>query len=328
VSHGLWLRRRLSRSLRARLGALVLACIALPAIFAELLASEAPIAAFGERVELFPGVFHPEAYRAADPARHANDACLWPLVRHGPDVPSRAGPLAPASLEHPLGTDGAARDVFARVLYGGRIALGLALAALVFSLLLGATLGAVAGYFGGVWDEILARPIELVQAFPTVFVVVVWRAIFPEGSVWSLALAVAAVRWAEVARLVRAEVVRSSVSDHVLAARAIGCSHGRILWRHVLPAAARPTIESSLFGVASVVLLEVSLSFLGLGSSGSWGALIAEGLASGQARAPSLWGGLALVLTVASSYLLADAVSEAIDARVATLRPRELAPEA
>ena len=291
MTHFAWIRKRLSRSLRARVGMLVLSLIALPALFAEIIAAPAPVIAVGgSGFVAFPAVLPPDGYRpewghAEIAAFHADDFTVWPVFEHGPEtVVGEAD--GPASGEHWLGTDSRGRDLFVRLVYGGRVALGIAILVLFSSMLLGGVLGGLAGYYGGFWDEALARPIEVVETFPSVFVVAVVRAVYPEGSLWSLALAVAAVRWAEVARLTRAEVVKASSSDFVLAARALGCGHGRVLLRHILPTAVRPTFESALFGVASVVILEVSVSFLGFGVDASWGATIADGIAPGHALTP------------------------------------------
>ncbi|RLB63209.1 MAG: ABC transporter permease [Deltaproteobacteria bacterium] len=325
MTHWAWIRRRLARSLRIRFGALVLTLVVLPALFAEFVAADAPVFAYrAGAVVVFPAIVQPADQQGMSPAdisaRYEHDVAWWPLVRSGPDTESAMGPLAPMCRAHPLGTDELGRDLLARLVYGARTALGLALFALLVSLVLGVLLGAIAGQVGGIWDEMLTRQVEIVETFPCIVVVAVVRAVYPEATYWSLVLAIAAVRWAEVARLVRAEVVRLSHADFVAAARALGCSRIRILRRHILPHAFRPVVVSMMFGVASVVLLEASVSFLGLGLEGSWGVMIAEGLAPGAPLGPTLWAGLALVLTVGAAYLMADAVNESVDARVATTR--------
>ena len=309
-------RKRLSHSFRMRTGALVLALFALAAVFAEFLAADAPVLAWGDRgVVVLPAVFQPAAYpsREAAEERHRNDIAIWPLVRYGPD--SVSAPSASMSLAHPLGTDMHGRDLYARLVHGARAALLLALAALGFAVVFGSLLGAFAGYVGGFWDEVVARPAELVETFPAIVVVAVVRAVYPDQAVWSLAVAVAAVRWAEIARLVRAEVIRFGAAEFVEAARALGSSHVRVLRQHILPHALRPVIVTALFAVPSIVLLEAAVSFLGFGVRGSWGVMLAEA-ATGNWRAP-LWAVVALGALVGSSYLLADAVGEALDARVA-----------
>lgn len=325
MTHLMWLRRHLRRSMRARLGALVLAAVVMPAIFAELVAADYPIVAVGEGgVAVLPAVVADagEQDRAAIQRRYRGDTAWWPLVPFGPNSVSPVGPNAGATWQHPLGTDGTGRDVAARLLYGTRRALGLTAVVLLIALFLGGLLGALAGYRGGVFDELLARPVEFVQAFPSVVVVAVVRAIDPDGALWSLVLAIAAVRWAEIARLVRGEVARLNEEDFIAAARALGCPKRRIVWKHMAPHAAGPLAVSLMFAAASVVLLEVAVSFLGLGLPGSLGGLIAEGLTAEGRRLPALWAALLLGLTVGAVHLLADALSETVDARVAGSRRR------
>ncbi|MBI4699614.1 MAG: ABC transporter permease subunit [Deltaproteobacteria bacterium] len=315
-SHFSRARRRLGHAWRIRAGLLVLALVALPALFAELLAADAPIVAqTPQGWALLPAVGRAAPAGAGwDRARFA----IWPVLRHGPNTASAAGPHAAATWEHPLGTDGAGRDVAARLIYGARGALGAAAAALLAALLLGVVAGALAGHFGGFWDELLARPVELCAAFPPVVVAAVVLVAWPGGSVGALALAVAAVRWAELARLVRAEVIRLGAADFVLGARAVGCSPWRLLARHVLPHAMGPVLVSLMFGMASTVLLEAALSFLGIGLDVSWGSLIAGGLAPSARPTPLLAAAAALAVTVGASYLVADALGENVDGRVAT----------
>jgi peptide/nickel transport system permease protein len=193
-------------------------------------------------------------------------------------------------------------DIPARLLSGARRALGF-------------LLGALAGYRGGVWDELLARPVELVLSVPQIVVVAVAVSIRADRAAWVLVAAVVAVRWAEVARLVRAEVMRLGTEPWVLAARAIGCSRRRILWRHVLPSLLGPVVAGAAFSLGSVVLLEVGVSFLGLGVTDSWGALIGEGL---TAKSPP-WAAAAalgcLASVVGAAHLVGDGVCDALDVR-------------
>ena len=323
MSHWQWIKLRLGRSHRIRFGLMVLAFIVLPAIFAELLAADAPIFATGpDGVAVLPAVVVPDGHedmsRTEIIEHYEGHFAVWPYIRCGPLSRCDIGPEAPSSFGHPLGTDELGRDILARLVYGARAALGLAMAALLLALFFGALMGTLAGYLGGFWDEMLSRPVELVEAFPAIIVVAVVRAVVDDATMWSLVFAVAAIRWAEIARLVRAEVVRISSAEYVLAARALGCTNLRILRRHILPHAARPVIVSSMFGVGSVVMLEVAVSFLGLGTQGSWGAMIADGLQSEAAARSAIWSGAAIAVTVLSAYLIADAIEEAIDARVAT----------
>jgi peptide/nickel transport system permease protein len=319
------MRARLRRSVRIRLALLVLACFATLGLFADFVAADAPWLAIGPAgVRVFPAIVSPQSYRGLGAAeiaeRHARDWALWSLVRSGPETPALVGPNAASSRQHPLGTDALGRDVCARLVHGARYALGFGLGVVLAALLLGGALGAMAGYRGGVWDELLSRPIELVEAFPQVVVVAVARALDPSGSALGLGLAVIAVRWAEMARLVRAEVLRLGNEEYVLAARALGCSRRRLVLRHMLPNAVGPIVVSASFAFASVVLLEVAVSFLGLGVRGSWGVLIADGLTGRAPLGATIGAALALGLLIVAAHLLGDALGELGDARVATTR--------
>lgn len=316
-----WARIRASR--RAKLGVVLLGFIALAGVFAEILASPAPLVAAGaDGVRLLPGVAHAAAYeglsRAESDRLHAGEAALWPLVRYGPTTPGDAGPHAPWTRAHPLGTDARGRDLFARLVWGARTALGLSLGAVLLGAILGVALGGIAGYERGFWNDRLGRLVETVDTFPAIILVALVRAIEREPSARSLVIVVAFVRWAEVARLVRAEVLRASAEEYVTAARALGASPFRVFFRHVLPSAINPAIVSSVFGVASVVLLEAALSFLEMGGESrvaSWGETLAEGARDPARASLILLPGALLATTVGATYLLASALREAMDPR-------------
>jgi peptide/nickel transport system permease protein len=319
--------RHLSRSRRAVFGLVLLGLLALTGIFAEVIASPAPIIASGPRgLAVLPGVVHAADYaglsRAEIDRLHRDDAAVWPWVRYGPNTRPEAGVDVRAD-RHPLGTDAEGRDLLARLVYGARTALGLSLGAVLLGMVLGVALGGLAGYERGFWDDRLTRLIETVDTFPAIIVVALVRAIEQRPSALSLVIAVAFVRWAEIARLVRAEVLRATTEDYVTAARALGASPARVFARHILPCAIGPAIVSSVFGVASVVLLEAALSFLGMGVESrvaSWGETLAEG-----ARDPSrlrllLLPGALLMATVGGTYLIAAALRDATDPRAARER--------
>ncbi len=324
-----WQRLRTSR--RAALGLAMVGMVGLLGVLAEPLASRAPFLSFGsEGLNFAPAVLHPSsienASREAVLARFANDHGLFPPVRFGPREVSAAGPLAPSSSEHPLGTDAVGRDLFARTVYGARTALGLSLFAVGLGIALGALLGGLAGYLRGFWNDRLVRLVETVDTFPAIVVVALVRAIEREPSALSLVVAVALVRWAEVARLVREEVARASVEDYVVAARALGASPARVLIRHIAPNVVGPVLVSSVFGVASVMLLEAAVSFLGIGGqleAASWGETLAEGARNPDALRLILVPGGLLAVTVGGTYLLADAIRDALDPRVVRRRPKD-----
>jgi peptide/nickel transport system permease protein len=321
---------RLANSRRVLVAFVLLGTLTLVGVFAEIIASPAPIVAFGPgRPALFPGILRPATYEAMTRAEidhlHEADTAVWPLVRYGPIAPTEAGPNASISTTHPLGTDALGRDLAARLVYGARTALGLSLPAVLLGMLLGVGLGGLAGVLRGFWNERLVRLVETVDTFPAIIVVALVRAIEHKPSALSLVIAVALVRWAEVARLVRAEVLHASSEEYVLAARALGAPPLRIFRRHILPSAAAPAIMSSATGVASVVLLEAAMSFLQMGAPSrvaSWGETLAEGAGDPSRLRLILLPGLLLLVTVGASYMLADALRDAIDPRSPNARKR------
>ncbi len=310
------------RSARLGFGAIMLLLVALVALFAEFIAADGPWLVVDDS-----GVkFLPELTESQASEPQADAFMLRPWIPCGPRKACEVGPNAPPSLRHPLGTDDRARDVVARAVYGARTALGVAFAAWFLALLFGALFGAGAAMFGGAYDEWLARPVELAQAFPTVIVVLIVVAVSPEASMISLALAVAALRWAEVARLIRAELLRLASERYVVAARAIGCSRFRLLRRHLVPSLLRPVLVSLSFGVVSVIIIETSAAFLGAGLDLSWGSAIAELLDGSRNHMPAYASLCFLGVTVAAAQCFADGLAEALDPAKRDVEPATEAP--
>lgn len=328
-------------SRRAAWGFGMLGVLALLGVFAEWIAAPAPLFATGP-LEVLPAVVEHERFEGLPETQAAaiyrNRSAVWPLVRAGPTTPTAAGPHAPPTTAHPLGTDAHGRDVLARLVYGARTALGLSLGAILLSMALGTALGGLAGLRGGLWNDMLVRLVETVDTFPAIIVVALVRAMERTPSALSLVIAVAIVRWAEVARLVRAEVLRASSEGYVLAARALGASPLRIFYTHILRNAAGPILTSGVFGVASIVLLEATISFLAIGaptSDASWGETLAQGAALWMERSgarPTAGGGVRLLLaptlflliTIVGSYLLAEALRNAMEPKTSRgSAPRE-----
>ncbi len=241
------------------------------------------------------------------------------LVSGGPlDGDLRLRLLGP-SLEHPFGTDHQGRDVLARTLHGARLSLGIGIGARGLSLLIGAFLGFVAGFRGGRTDAWIMRIADVFFAFPSLLLLIGITAAFEPGlTVVFLALGI--VGWAEVARLIRAEVLGVREREYVTAARALGVREWRILWRHVAPNCLNPLIVSFTMGIATTILAEASLSFLGLGAqppTPSWGQMVSAGKDFLRA-APwvSFFPGLFLALTVLALNLVGDSVRDALDPRL------------
>jgi peptide/nickel transport system permease protein len=243
-----------------------------------------------------------------------------PLVRFGPQTPTPTRTLPPSLTRgHPFGTDSYGRDVFARVVHGARLSLTFGLlTALAFGAL-GAMLGGLAGFYGGAFDGAVTRLVEILSAFPTIALVLVVRALDPHPSLATMLLTIAAVRWTEVARIVRAEVLLARSRDYVLAARALGASPWRVLVRHVLPNAIVPAIVASTFGVAAVVLVEASVDFLGFGVHGtapSWGDTMGDVRAAPGAWWLLVFPGLALTASLLALHLVAEALRDGLDPRL------------
>ena len=241
------------------------------------------------------------------------------LARGGPlDGDLRLRLLGP-SWDHPFGTDHQGRDVLARTLHGARLSLGIGAGARGLSLIIGAFLGFVAGFRGGRTDAWVMRIADVFFAFPSLLLLIGITAAFEPGLMVVL-LALGIVGWAEVARLIRAEVLSVRESEYVTAARALGVREWRILWRHVAPNCLNPLIVSFTMGIATTILAEASLSFLGLGAqppTPSWGQMVSAGKDFLRA-APwvSFFPGLFLALTVLALNLVGDSVRDALDPRL------------
>ncbi|WP_461360967.1 ABC transporter permease, partial [Candidatus Darwinibacter acetoxidans] len=179
----------------------------------------------------------------------------------------------PPSREHPLGTDDMGRDILARTLYGGRISLSVGLVSVGISLSIGMILGSLAGFFGGMVDTLIMRLADIFYSFPFLILAITIAAIFGP-SIYNTMIVLGVLSWPGPARLLRAEFLKLKTTDFVTAATGIGASPVRIMFRHILPNAFSPLLVSATLGVASAILSEAGLSFLGLGvppPAPSWG---------------------------------------------------------
>lgn len=219
------------------------------------------------------------------------------------------------NADYPLGTDSLGRDVAAGLVWGSRVSLLVGFTAMALGVSVGLAVGAVAGYFGGRVDDVLQRLVVVFQTVPS-FVLLVVTVAIAQPRVGTVIAAIAIVTWPTVARLVRAEFRSLREKDFVVAARAIGASPTRIILREILPNALPPIIVTSSVLVASAILMESALSFLGLGDPNlvSWGSMIG----SGRELLRTAWyltaiPGLAIVLTVLALNLIGDALNDALN---------------
>lgn len=245
-------------------------------------------------------------------------AVMAPAIVGDPYEITSSSRLSPPSSAHPFGTDDLGRDVLARVIYGGRVSLLVGFIATFLSLTIGILLGAVAGYYRGMADWLISRVIEVVLCFPFLFLVLAIVALM-RPSMLTIVVALAITSWTSDARFVRGELLRVRELDYAHAARAIGARDLRIVFRHLLPNAIAPVIVSSSFGVASAILTESALSFLGLGvplPQPSWGSILSSAYDHlDYAWWLVLFPGLAIFLTVAAFNLVGDRLRDLLDPR-------------
>jgi oligopeptide transport system permease protein len=229
------------------------------------------------------------------------------------------GAVAP-SAAHWFGTDTLGRDLFVRLLYGGRISLGVGLCATFVALTIGVVYGAIAGYVGGKTDAIMMRLVDIIYALPfTIFVILLM--VFFGRNIILLFVAIGAVEWLTMARIVRGQIMTLKKMEFIEAARSLGLSNTRIIFRHLLPNALGPIIVYTTLTIPAVMLLEAFLSFLGLGVQppmSSWGTLIKDG-AEKMEEFPWLliFPGTLFSLTLFSLNFLGDGLRDALDVRAA-----------
>ncbi|MBI2093788.1 MAG: ABC transporter permease [Candidatus Omnitrophica bacterium] len=221
--------------------------------------------------------------------------------------------LLPPSRAHWLGTDPLGRDVLSRLIFGSRISLIIGFIAVGVAVLVGTSIGMLAGYFGGWVDAILMRFVDTMMAFPSIFLLLAVIAIL-EPSIYNIMLVIGLTGWMGVARLVRAEVLSIKERDFVLAARIFGASNWWIATRHILPNVMGPILVSATLGVGGAILTESVLSYLGLGvqpPTPSWGNVLNEGrVALGVAWWLTLSPGLCILFTVLSFNMLGEGLRE------------------
>jgi peptide/nickel transport system permease protein len=223
----------------------------------------------------------------------------------------------PPSGAFPFGTDGLSRDVLSRVLYGGRVSLSVGFLAALGSAAIGTIYGAIAGYAGGIVDDMLMRTVDALMAMPRVLLVLTVIALWGGTTPGALIAFLAVTGWFPISRLVRAEVQSTKARDFTLAARALGATGPRVLLRHILPNVMSPVIVAATLSFGSAILLEAGLSFIGVGIQpprASWGNIMHE------ATSVSLWWlslfpGLAIVATMLSINVLGDRLRDALDPR-------------
>lgn len=227
----------------------------------------------------------------------------------------------PPSAAHLLGTDDMGRDLWSRILFGSRVSLLVGVLTTFFSVLVGVVYGACSGFYGGRIDMVLMRLVDIVLSLPTMFLLIIFAAFVRLNTV-GIALVISSTSWMGIARIVRGEFLRYKELEFVEAARAMGFSHLRIIFRHIVPNVAAPVIVNATLMVAYAILTESTLSFLGLGVQAprfSWGSMLtaAQDLALLE-DAPwmALFPGLAIFITVLGCNFFGDGLRDALDPKL------------
>lgn len=254
----------------------------------------------------------------------AATADLWvPQVLGAPNASDTAtmvmnSRLAP-SLQHPFGTDTLGRDVLSRVIYGARISLTVGIVATGISTIIGLVLGAIAAYYGGLWDTIVMRLADIFLAFPYTLFVIAMIAVIGNG-IQNVFIAIGILGWPSIARVFRSAILSVKESDYVDAARSMGASDVRIIARHIFPNSVASIVVYATMNIGGAILTESALSFLGLGvipPDPSWGTLIQEGQKFLQTEPwLMIMPGLAILTTVLAFTLLGDGLRDALDVKM------------
>jgi len=321
--------RRFRQDRYAMAGLFTIVVLFVVSWLAPMIANNKPIIMQWEGRTLFPAVAQvfPLKFFVAYPqlapvdfenVKHDESiALLMPPVPYSPIATSLDSRLEGPSARHWMGTDDLGRDVFARLVWGTGISLKVGMVATGISLLIGLFVGAVAGYYGGVADILLSRLIEVVICFPFLFLILAVIAFLPP-SIYNIMIVIGITRWTDIARYARGEFVRLKGHEFTEAARALGARDATIIFRHILPNSLAPVLVAATFGVASAVLIENSLTFLGLGvqpPTPSWGGVLSTAREQDFAWWLTVFPGVAIFVTVTAYNLLGEGLRDASDPR-------------
>ena len=259
-------------------------------------------------------------------------ACLWvilflalaaifaPLVApHDPYLQDVGNKFAKPSAEHWLGTDNYGRDILSRLIYGARVSLSVGIVAEAIAVTIGVIIGTMAGYYGGKVDSALSRVIEVFASFPFILFAIAVMFVLGQG-IMNVFIAIGVIGWTGHARLIRGQVMRLRNQEYVQAARAAGASGWRIMFRHMIPNCLSTIIIITTLDIPSDIMLEATLSFLGLGvapPTASWGEMISSArMFLRQQPMFSIYPGIAIMLTVLAFNTVGDALRDALDPKL------------
>jgi peptide/nickel transport system permease protein len=321
--------RELRKNRRAMVSLYGIVALMAVATFADLIANDMPyyvvvggrtyypiLIDYGVRLGL---TSWPGPLREVDFKKLPNQGVLFPPI---PFMPRRADlseeSFSPPTAKHWLGTDQLGRDVASGMIHGTRISLTIGIVVTAIQLTVGIALGGLAGYYGGWIDLALSRLFELMLAIPTFFLIVTVAAVLPP-SIYNVMAILGLTGWIGVARFIRSEFFKLRSLDFVVAARALGVPNRAVMFRHILPNALAPVLVSASFSVASAILSESALSFLGIGVPAdlvTWGSILAVSEQNTFAWWLAVFPGLAIFATVTAYNLLGDGLRDALDPRL------------
>jgi len=246
------------------------------------------------------------------------ESVVWTPIPYGPNEIDLNSSLKGPDANHYLGTDQIGRDLLAGLIHGSRISLSVGFVAAGVAVLIGVLLGSIAGYYGGTTDILIMRFVEIMTNMPTFFLIIVIVAIYG-SSIWYIMLAIGLTGWTTDAKLVRGEVLKVRNMEYILAANSVGLPNKRIIFRHVLPNAIAPVLVSGAFAIASAILTEASLSFLGFGvkaTTVTWGSLINLAREASNAWWLAIFPGVMIFLSVVAYNLIGEGLRDALDPRL------------
>ena len=334
VTGGLWsdVWKRFKRNPIALAGFYVVCFLALIALFADFLANDKPYYLDYRGKTYFPifrgylvgvGIAHwPPELVNVDFKKLSGASAIFPPNPYRPSNINLLEPLEPPSSKHWFGTDKLGRDVASGMIHGSRISLSIGFVAVGIAVIIGVILGAVAGYFGSWVDLAVSRVFEIMLSIPTFFLLITVAALLPPSIFLTMAI-IGMTSWVGIARFTRNEFLRIRNLDYVTSAVALGVTDRNVMFKHILPNALAPVIVSVVLGIAGAILVESSLSFLGIGVPAelvTWGSILHEASTTTFAWWLAVFPGFAIFITVLAYYLVGEGLREVLDPRLRGLR--------
>jgi len=320
--------RQFRKNRPAVISVYVISSIFFLAIFADFIANDKPLTCVLKGERYFPVLkeyavkmgfsnWQPELQNA-DWKKLDYDSAIFPVVPYLPTSLDYSARFHSPRPGHWFGTDQIGRDVLSGMIHGTRTALAVGLISMGIAIIIGLILGAFAGYYGGFMDMLVQRIIEIMMTIPTFFLIITVVAFYPGGGIWLIMVIIGLTSWPGVARFTRAEFLKVRNMDYVAAAQALGYNASRTIFRHVLPNAIAPVLVIAVFGIASAILTESGLSFLGFGSATtvSWGSILSVARGATYAWWMAVFPGTAIFITVTIYNLVGEGLRDAMDPRL------------